>query len=582
MTIETKDTAQVESAGDDRLRRRMKALKYAEDGRLATLSEMGDERASLTANERIKLEKPGPQVWQDVVERYCREGFAAIEESDFERLKWIGWYQQKPKVGHFMMRMKLAGGWISNEQLRVIAELARDYARGIADLSTRQAIQMHWLTIEQAPAIMEKLGTVGLGVGHGLFGACGDICRNIVSSPVAGIDPEEVIDTRALVQEANTFFSSQPEYADMPRKFKLGIFGRPSAGQIEINCLSLYGVRRSDGRVGYGVMMGGGLSTEPHLGRDLEIFVEPEQAMALMEAVARTYRDHGYRKNRKHARLKYLVADWGIEKLRAQLEEYLGYGLEAAEAGSSSAVRRGYQDELGVHDQAQEGLQWVGVPVVAGRMNSDQLEAVADIAAEFGSGDIRLTVMQNLYVINIPREKMHLAIERLNAVGLPTENNSAVRKGVVACTGIEFCNLAVTETKERAASLVTLLDEGVQWDQSEFFRINVNGCPNSCGQHWIADVGLQGCTKKIDGELVEHFDVFLGGALGQSRAGDPTAGARFNRRIKRVTAEQAAPTIQKAIASYQGNRLGSETFAEFCARHTDDELEDMLQEDAIS
>jgi sulfite reductase beta subunit-like hemoprotein len=566
---------------EERARKRVAALKYADDGRLATLSELGDERRSLTKNEQIKLEKPGPQVWQDVLECYAKQGFSAIEEGDFERLKWIGWYQQRPRDGYFMMRLKLAGGWVSNEQLRVIASLARDYARNVADISTRQAIQMHWLTIEQAPEIMERLSTVGLGVNHGLFGACGDICRNIVSSPLAGIDPDEVIDTRDFVREANLKFSSQLEYADLPRKFKVGIFGHPSAGQVEINCLSFYGVKRSDGKIGYGIMVGGGLSSEPHLAQDLGVFVHPEQALATMEAIICTYRDHGYRKNRKHARLKYLVADWGAAKLRYQVEEALGYRLVDAEetipldtsSSNSVGTRRGYQDKLGVHDQVQEGLQWVGVPVVAGRLTSEQLEAVADIASEFGSGEIRLTVMQNLYIINIPREKIPSALAQLHAVGLPVENTSAVRRGIVACTGIEFCNLAVTETKQRAQNLVTLLDKGVKWNESEFFRINVNGCPNSCGQHWIADVGLQGCTKKIDGELVEHFDVFLGGALGHSQSG----GARFNRRIKRVTAEAVAPAIEKAVAYYQEKRQGSESFADFCARHSDEELAEVLQ-----
>jgi len=561
---------------DERTSRRIAALKHVEDGRLATLSELGDERGNLTRNERIKLEKPGPKVWEDVVERYCRQGFDAIEEGDFERLKWIGWYQQRPReAGHFMMRLKLAGGWVSNEQLRVIASLARDFARGVADITTRQALQMHWLTIEQAPTIMERLGTVGLGVNHGLFGACGDICRNIVSSPLAGIDPDEIIDTHDLVGEANLYFSTQPTYADLPRKFKVGIFGRPSAGQVEINCLSFYGVRRRDGRTGYGIMAGGGLSNEPHMAQDLDVFVPPDQALATMEAIIRTYRDHGYRKNRKHARLKYLVADWGATKLRHQVEQVLGYKLADADEpipSETGRARRGYQDELGVHDQVQEGLQWVGVPVVAGRLTSEQLEDVADIAADYGSGDIRLTVMQNLYIINIPHETMQAVLERLRAVGLPVENTSAVRRGIVACTGIEFCNLAVTETKQRARNLVNLLDKSVQWNESEFFRINVNGCPNSCGQHWIADVGLQGCNKKVDGEMVEHFDVFLGGALGHSQSG----GARFNRRIKRMAAEAVGPAIQNAVAHYQEKRQGDESFADFCSRHTDEQLAEML------
>lgn len=540
-------------------------MKLTDDGRPATLSELGDERASLTVNERLKVEKPAPHVWKDIIERYAIQGFDSIEEGDFERFKWIGFYQQRPKEGHFMLRIKINGGLVTNDQLRTVAGIIRDYARGIGDITTRQTFQMHWLTIEQAPDIMERLGRVGLGVLAGLFGPCGDICRNIVSSPLAGIDPEEKIDTRALVHEASHYFSSNPDYADLPRKYKVGIFGHRSAGQCEINCLSLYGVERSDGTVGYGLTIGGGLSTEAHMAQDIGVFIKPEQAMDALKAGTGVFRDHGYRKNRKHARYKYLVADWGAEKLRRVIEEeYLGYRLLDAEPLEPF---KGYEDSLGIRPQKGDGFSTVGVPVVAGRITADQLDGVADIAAEYGSGEIRLTVMQNLIIPHVPNEDTEAVAQRLAAIGLPLEA-SPVRRGVVACTGIEFCNLAVTETKARAKNLVNLLDEGVKWTDSEYFRINVNGCPNSCGQHWIADVGLQGCTKRIDGQLVEHYDVFLGGGLGSN--------ATFNKRIKRLPAEEVAPAIQKIIEYYQANKQGDESFQEFCNRHDPAELKELI------
>lgn len=537
-------------------------LKLTDDGRPATLAELGDARRDLSKNERIKLEKLPPLVWNDIVERYSKEGFAAIDEDDMERFKWVGVYQQRPKDGHFMMRIKIAAGQVSNAQLRSISSVARKYADGIADVSTRQAFQIHWLTIENMPAVMDELGEVGLGVHHNLFGACGDICRNIVSSPLTGLEEAEVIDPTALFTEANTYFSSNPDYADMPRKFKIGIFGHRSGGQCEINCLSLYGTRRSDGRVGYGVMAGGGLSTEPHIAQDLGVFVKPEQAMQVMESVTRIYRDYGYRKSRKHARLKFLVADWGAEKLRAKVEELLGYRLEDAE--NLQRGIKGYEDHYGVHPQKQDGLFYVGVPVIGGRVTSDQWDAVADIARDYGSGDVRLTVMQSFYIVNIPGEKTGEVVQKLQAIGLPVEV-SAIHSGMVACTGIQYCNLAVAETKNRAGDLVTWLDQNVKFTADEHFRVNVNGCPNSCGQHWIADIGLQGCTKKVDGQLVEHFDVFLGGALGSD--------ARFNRRIKRITHQEVGPAIKKLVDYYQGNRQGEETFAQWVERHSDEELE---------
>jgi sulfite reductase beta subunit-like hemoprotein len=546
---------------EERARKRAQALKFTDDGRPATLAALGDERRELTKNERIKIEKPGPQVWKDVVERYAAQGFDAIEEDDMERFKWIGIYQQRPKDGHFMLRMKVPGGFIDSKIARVVASLARDYGRGVADITTRQTFQMHWLTIDQVPDIMDRLETVGLGVKHGMFGACGDVTRNIVSSPINGVDPLDVIDPRPLVEESNKYFSSNPEYADLPRKYKVGLFGHRAAGQVEINDMSMYGVKRSDGTVGYGVAVGGGLSTEPFIAQDLNIFIKPEQAMEVFEAITRIYRDHGYRKNRKHARVKYLMADWGAAKYREEVEKVLGYKFVEAEP---QPPVKGYEDKIGVHAQKQEGFSFVGVPVIGGRLRDHQIEEIANIADELGNGEIRLTVMQSFYLVNIRNENVPQVLARLEAIGLPVEA-SPIRKGIVACTGIEFCNLAVTETKNRAGHMVQLLDQGVKWNESEFFRINVNGCPNSCGQHWIADVGLQGCTKKIDGELVEHFDVFLGGALGTD--------ARFNRRIKRVTAEEVPVAIQSLIGHYQGNRQGEETFAQWVERQSDEELE---------
>ncbi|RYG58414.1 nitrite/sulfite reductase, partial [bacterium] len=302
-------------------------LKFVEDGRPATLAALGDDRAALTRNERIKLEKPAPFVWNDIVENYSKNGFDSISEDDMERFKWVGVYQQRPKDGYFMMRLKIAGGIVSNKELRGVSHIARTYADGVADITTRMTYQIHWLTIENMPAVMDELEKIGLGVKEGLFGACGDICRNIVSSPLTNIEHEQVIDPTSFFLEANQFFSSNIEYADLPRKFKVGIFGHRAGGQLEINCLSFYGVKRSDGELGYGITIGGGLSTEPHIAKEMGVFVKPEETMKVMEAITALYRDHGYRKSRKHARLKFLVADWGVEKYRDEVEKIIGYKL---------------------------------------------------------------------------------------------------------------------------------------------------------------------------------------------------------------------------------------------------------------
>ena len=537
-------------------------LKFAEDGRPATLAAVGDDRAEFSRNERIKLEKAAPLVWNDIVENYAKNGFDAITEDDMERFKWVGVYQQKPKDGHFMMRLKIVGGIVSTHQLRGIAHIAREYCDAIADITTRQTYQMHWLTIDQMPAVMDELEKIGLGIKAGLFGACGDICRNIVTSPLNNIEPQQVIDPTAFFTEANYYFSSTPEYADLPRKFKVGIFGHRAGGQCEINDLSFYGVQREDETLGYGVMIGGGLSTEPHIAQDMGVFVRPEEAMTVMEAIIRIYRDHGYRKSRKHARVKYLVADWGAAKYREEVEALIGYKLTDAETLPTNV--RGYEDHYGVYPQMQEGLKCIGVPVVGGRVSSDQWDAVADLADQYGSGEIRLTVMQSFYIPNVKDEDTATVVAKLEEIGLPV-NVSPIRSGMVACTGIQYCNLAVAETKNRAKDLVVWLDENVKFDAAEHLRVNLNGCPNSCGQHWIADIGLQGCQKKVDGVLKEHFDVFLGGQLGTD--------ARFNRRIKRIDADDVPMTIKKLTETYQERRAPGESFAQWVEKQSDEELE---------
>ncbi|RYX85984.1 nitrite/sulfite reductase [bacterium] len=537
-------------------------LKYVEDGRPATLAALGDERANLTRNERIKIEKLPPLVWKDIVENYAKNGFSAISEDDMERFKWVGVYQQRPKDGYFMMRIKVAGGIAPTNQIRGFASIARKYADSIADITTRQAIQLHWLTIENMPAITEELDAIDLGVNKGFFGACGDITRNIVTSPLTGIEPEQVIDPLPFMNEANYFFSTAPEYADLPRKFKVAILGHRAGGQVEINDLSFYGVKRSDGSVGFGVLVGGGLSTEPHIAQDLNVFVKEEQAMKVMEAVVQTYRDFGYRKSRKHARIKYLVADWGAEKFRSEIEKVLGYTLPDAEPQPTNY--RGYEDHYGAHAQIQEGLSYIGVPVIGGRVTSDQWDGVADLADEYGSGEVRFTVMQSFYIPNVKNENVATVLQKVAALGFNVAP-SPLYSGMVACTGIQYCNLAVAETKNRAKDVALWLDENVKFSEAEHFRVNINGCPNSCGQHWIADIGFQGCQKKVDGVLKEHFDVFLGGALGSD--------ARFNRRIKRIDGDILEVTVKKIIETYQTTRQGEETFAKFVERQTDEELE---------
>jgi sulfite reductase beta subunit-like hemoprotein len=563
MTTETIET-DAPAAATPAPRSRFAKLKLTDDGRPATLAEVGDERVNFSSNERIKVERSPFTVWDDIVNIYSKQGFDSIPADDFERMKWYGIYQQRPKNGHLMMRFKVPGGALNTDQVRLVAGIVKDYGHGFCDITTRQDIQVHWLTIEQMPDIKDRLATVGMTT----RGACGDVARNVVSSPIAGIDPEELMNPLPLVNKVTEHFVSTDEFADMPRKHKMAIYGNRSGGQVEIHEIGCYAVKRKDdGSIGFRVLAGGGLSTEPFFAQDLGVFVPEEELLDVLVAISTIYRDHGYRKSRKHARFKYLVADWGAAKVRDMVEEFLGRKLRDAEPLEDAPFEPCYGDKLGIHPQKQEGYSFIGVPVPTGRITHEQMVEAANLADEFGSGEVRFTVMQNFLLPNIPNEHTETVKARLEAIGLPIRR-TAFQRGVIACTGIQFCNLAVTETKERAKWIVDELDKILTWEESEFFRINVNGCPNSCGQHWLADVGLQGCTKKIDGELVEHFDFFVGGGVG--------TGASMTRRVKRVQATEVPETVKTIIGAYRESRQGNETFGEFCNRHTVEELQEML------
>lgn len=511
--------------------------------------------------EAIKQAKDGLDVWDDLL-RYAKEGFASIDPEDFVRMRWYGIYQQQPNEGHFMLRVKITSGSMTAAQLRAVGEVARDYGRGIADVTTRQNFQFHWLTIDTLPIVIEKLNSVGLTT----TGACGDITRNICGCPVAGVDPHELYDTRAITEEVHQYFLGNKEFSDLPRKYKISISGCPiHCNQPEINDLGIQAVERTnaDGtkEIGFHVRVGGGLSTQPYLSQQLNMFVKPEQVLDICRAVTTIFRDDGYRQRRNHTRLKFLVADWGAEKFRERMIEILGWTPEpAVDAPKPRTVQ---QDHLGVHAQQQSGKFWIGTSVITGRLTSDQIIAAADIAAQHCDGEVRATNQQNLLFPNIDESELDIVKAKLRGAGYRWDV-SAFHLGAVSCTGNEFCNLAITETKGRLREIVGYLETTLVWNEP--IRIHLNGCPNSCGQHHIGDIGLQGCKARLeDGSQVEAYDVCLGGRLG--------ADAKFVRPIyRKVPADKVKYALENLLRSYEDKRDDGETFGTFVDRNTDESL----------
>ncbi len=511
--------------------------------------------------EAIKKDKDGLDVWDDL-QRYAVTGFSTIQSDDMSRLRWYGIYQQQPNVGHFMMRVKIPGGDMTAVQLRAVAKVARQYGQSIADITTRQNFQFHWLTVEDLPAAIAVLNEAGLTT----VGACGDITRNICGCPVAGIDPHEIYDCRPIIEQVTNYFLGNKEFSDLPRKYKISISGCPiHCNQPEINDLGIQAVHRGK-EIGFHVRVGGGLSTQPHFAQKLDMFIKPEQVLDVCIAVTKIFRDEGYRKRRNHTRLKFLVADWGADRFRQELIDRLGWTPEPALV-MSDPVGTVQQDHLGEKNQKQPGLHWIGASVITGRVTADQLDAAADIAERYCQGSIRTTNQQNFLFPNIAQDDLEAARAAIRDAGYIWDV-SQFHRGAVSCTGNEFCNLAITETKARLREIVAHLEAKLLWDDP--IRIHLNGCPNSCGQHHIGDIGLQGCLARLnDGTQVEAYDVCLGGRLGEN--------AKFVRAISRkVPADKVKFALENLLLQFRSTRADGETFGAWVDQRGDAELGEAL------
>ena len=518
----------------------------------------------LTQMEKAKLEKDGLDVIHDIY-RYAKTGFDSIEADDFDRMKWYGVYRQKPKEsGFFMMRTKIPGGQATAQQARMLHSITDRYAHGFCDITTRQTIQFHWLRIEDVPQIFSELASVGMTTS----GACGDDTRNVVGCPVSGIDPDEIIDATPQLLEVSHAMTDNREFSNLPRKYKISVSGCCiHCAQPDINCTGVFGLKRTVNGVeerGYGIKVGGGLSAAPKLAQTLQCFIKPEQVWPVVKAVSEIFRDHGYRHQRQKARFKFLVADWGHERVLAEVEALLGYKLEPHT--DFPEIRDQEADHLGIHKQKQGDLYWVGICFPGGRIRNGMLGKVADLAEKYcapGLDGIRNTNKQNLLIVNVPEKNLDALKAELDAAGLDYNPNN-FRKGCVSCTGIEFCNLAVAETKNRMLELIEQLETQSGWYKDKI-RVHFSGCPSSCGQHQIADIGFRGAKTKVAGEMVDAFDAFIGGRLGHNR--------RFNELLKgKILAKDVHVFIDKLLHVYDAGKQPGETFADYTDRVPKEEI----------
>ena len=505
--------------------------------------------------ERIKYEKLPFDIVHDLPQ-LAQMPYEAIHEDDILRLQWWGLYHDKPKVGTFMMRVKLPGGMLTPQQLRVVGEVSRRFGRNSAELTTRQDIQIHWLELPAVPHIFAALEQARLTTAA----ACGDTLRNITSCPVAGIDPEELFDPRPVVRQLADFFYRNREYSDLPRKHKWTLSACPyHCNAPEIHDVGLVGTLQ-DGEPGFAVMVGGGLSTVPRIARPLGIFIRPPEALEVLKGILDIWRtDLAYRRARGRARFKFMVDDHGPDAIRERLEAHLGRRLTPLKEIPRPIGRT---DHMGIHPQKQPGRYYIGFPVFVGLVTGEQLQGVADVAERYGE-DIRLTRQQNLIITGVAEEHVERVVQEMEALGIPLHANP-IRGRSIACTGNPHCNFAVGDTKPRLARLLQHL-EARFGQQVADLHIYLDGCPHACGQHWVGDIGIQGTTIQSETGKVQAYDILLRGALG--------AGASIGRPIaRRVPTTELDAYVERLVHVYLTRRQAGQTLAQFCERYTDEEL----------
>jgi sulfite reductase (ferredoxin) len=564
-------------------------------------------------SERLKLAKNPWEAW-DEVRAFAKQGRdAVLPEWTGLYFKWWGVYTQGDGIGatggvggegkateFFMMRIGLPNGILTSHQLRVIGQITRKHARNLADITTRQNIQLHWLTIESLVDVIDQLTEIGLSP----KGACGDVVRNVTGCPLAGLDHTELLDGSPLAVEIAHHLTANPEFYNLPRKFKISVTGCPLwCSYPEINDVALTAIKRTVNgvdEIGYTLRVGGGLSTEPHLAVRIPAFIPQDKALEVVTTVARIFKEQSeLRDNRTRARIKYLFMrhGWTPESMLEAIEAKLGYKLDPSplnslplpeavslsEAGGPASVSTAkpqaqplpaenvpddiYRDHVGITRQRQDGLSAVGASVLRGRLSGEQLEQLADLADQYGNGQLRATIMQNIIIVNVPNANTQALVEELNKIDLHVDV-SPFWRGAIACTGTEFCKLAIAETKAFSKWLVSEMEDRLPgFDQQ--IKLHVTGCTNSCGQHWIADIGLEGKKLKKDGVITDAFYFCVGGAVGKYAGTARPLGYR-------AAADDVPAAMERLLRGYLAARQPDEDLRAYFHRTDDDTLRAQL------
>ena len=537
--------------------------------------------------ERLKQEK---NAWEhfDEIREFARKGYASIPPEWFSTYfrSW-GVYTQGDGAGvvggsggegkatpYFMVRIRIPNGLLRSDQVRAVADIAERHARSVADITVRQNFQLHWVTLESLPEVLESLWHAGLTT----TGACGDVARNITGCPVAGLDADEIVDASPLALAIDRELGGVAEFYNLPRKFKISITGCKSwCSYPEINDVALTAStrkRRGAIETGFSLRVGGGLSTDPHIALRLNAFVQWDQVVPVARGVAEIFRaSQILRQSRDKARLKFLFLQqgWTAESFLEELERQIGVSLDPAEPEDVPADI--HRDHVGIHAQKQDGLVYVGASVLRGRITPQQLRTTADLADRHADGYLRTTTKQNLLIVNVPRRDAAKVAHELEVAALPVQA-SVFARGTVACTGSEFCKLALTETKSFARWLTHELEERLPNFQEQL-RLNITGCPNSCGQHWVADIGIEGKKIKVDGRMVDAYYFCIGGSVGNFASIARPVGYR-------CAASDVPDAIERLLAGFSERGESGENLRQFLARHSNEDLRAMLAGDLVA
>ncbi|BAZ43201.1 ferredoxin--nitrite reductase [Chondrocystis sp. NIES-4102] len=515
------------------------------------MSIQADPQIKLNKIEKVKAEKDGLDV-KDELEHFAKIGWEAVESTDLEtRLKWLGIFYRPVTPGQFMVRMRIPNGVVTSEQMQVLGSAIERYGdEGTADITTRQNIQLRGVHLEDIPEIFRSFKEVGLtSIQSGM-----DNVRNLTGSPVSGIDPNELIDTRQVMQKVQDMITNYGEgnytFSNLPRKFNIAIEGaRDNSIHAELNDLALIPAYK-DGVLGFNVLVGGYLSAQ-RCAESIPLGVwipnDDHQVVELARAVLTVYTENGGREGlratRPKARLMWLIEAWGMEKFRAEIEKELGRSL--ADAAVEDEITEDKKDHLGIHPQKQPGFNYVGLHVPMGRLSAESMFELARLADVYGQGEIRLTVEQNVIIPYIADTNLETFLSE-PLLEKFTINPSTLTRSVISCTGARYCNFALIETKQRALKLAQELDQ--ELDIPQRVRLHWTGCPNSCGQAQAGDIGLMGTKVRKDGQAVEGAKIFTGGKVGK----DAQLGTLVN---QGVACEDLKDTLRELLIAEFGAKV---------------------------